>query len=284
MVGNVVAVGAAEPFVDVAAVARVFPVAAYAPHGAVTQRERGLKSPAERRHGRFGHHGVALHGPDRHAEQADGRTLLPQNIAQGAYNAPVEVVVLYGMTVLVGHELFVPRHRIAVDRGRGEELHTFREVHHQSVRLEIFGVHDEGNTHRTVTESERNVGPDGTDVEQRTPRHGRNRIGIDHPHVGRTDRAPFQPRGVRTPRIVLGRSLVRETEGAQQEEDMQQPLHLRTGFFAAVAALGEYLDHAVAVVALNDDLTLLGRAADAAFGFQQTRQAPADPHPAPRSL
>ena len=53
---------------------------------------------------------------------------------------------------------------------------------------------------------------------------------------------------------------------------MQQPLHIRTGFFAAVAALGEYLDHTVAMVALNDDLPLLGRAADAAFGFQQTRQ------------
>ena len=231
VVGNVVAVGAAEPAVDVA------PVAADAAHRAVGHRERGLQSPSERRHHRLGHHGVALHSPDRHAQQADGRTLLPQHVAQGADDAPVEVVILHGMAVFVGHELFVPRHRVALDGRRGEELHTLGEIHHQPVRLEILGVHDEGDAHRAVAEAVGDVGLHGADVEQRAPGDGRHGVGIDHPHVGRADRRPLHRR-VRTPRVILGGGALGTADGDERREQEQQPAHVSCRLFCSSSRCG----------------------------------------------
>ena len=231
VVGDVVAVGAAEPAVDVA------PVAADAAHRAVGHRERGLQPPSERRHHRLGHHGVALHSPDRHAQQADGRTLLPQHVAQGADDAPVEVVVLHGMAVFVGHELFVPRHRVALDGRRGEELHTLGEIHHQSVRLEILGVHDEGDAHRAVAEAVGDVGLHGADVEQRAPGDGRHGVGIDHPHVGRADRRPLHRR-VRPPRVILGGGALGTADGDERREQEQQPAHVSCRLFCSGSRCG----------------------------------------------
>ena len=231
VVGNVVAVGAAEPAVDVAA------VAADAAHGAVGHRKRRLETAAERRVHRFGHHGVALHGPDRHAQQTDGRPLLSEHVTQGADDAPVEVVVLHGVAVLVGHELLVPRHRIAVDGGRGEEFHALGKVHHQSVRLEILGMHDEGNAHRAVAESVTDVGPDRADVEQRAPGDAGDRIGIDHPHVGRADRRPLLRR-VRTPGVILGRGAFGTAQRAQQRQEEKQPAHVTNRLFCSGSRCG----------------------------------------------
>lgn len=272
MVGDIVAVGSAEPLVDVAAVAAPLVIAPHASHGTVAHRERRLQPAAERRHGGFRHHGIALHRPYRHAQQADSRALLPEDIAQGAYHAAIQVVILHRMAVFVRHELFVPRHGIAVDGRRSEELHTLGQVHHQPVRLKILGVHDEGDAHGAVAEPVRDVGLHGADVKQRAACHTRHGIGIDHPHVGRADRAPLQPRGVGTPRVILRPGFRRDAQGAQEQCGIQQPAHLRSRLFTTVAALGEDLHNAVAVVALDDDLPVLGRAAHAAPGFQQTCQ------------
>ena len=218
VVGDVVAVGAAEPLVDIAPVARSPAVAPHAPHRAVGHREGGLEPPAERRHHRLGHHGVALHGPDRHAEQADGRSLLPEHVAQGADHTAVEVVVLHGMAVLVGHKLLVPRHRVAVNGRRSEELHTLREIHHQSVRLEILRVQDEGDAHRAVAEAVVDRRTHRTHVEERPGGQGRSRVGIDHPYVGGADRRPLH-RGVGTPRVILrGGALHARQQTRQQAE------------------------------------------------------------------
>ena len=58
-----------------------------------------------------------------------------------------------------------------------------------------------------------------------------DRIGIDHPHVGRADRAPLQSRGVGTPRIILGTGFRRDAQGAQEQYGIQQPAHLRSRLF-----------------------------------------------------
>ena len=224
VVGYVVAVGAAEPLVDVA------PPVAHALHGAVGQREGGLQSAPERRHLRLGHHGVALHRPEGHAEQADGRPLLPEQVAQRADDAPVEVVVLHGVAVLVGHELLEPRHRVAVDGRRGEELDALGEVHHQSVRLEVLGVDDKGNPHRAVGEAVGDVGLHRTDVEERMAGDVGRRVGIDDPHIARAHRAPLQPDGVRAPRVVLGRGAVHAAEGADKQQYGHQPFHFPPAF------------------------------------------------------
>ena len=79
-------------------------------------------------------------------------------------------------------------------------------------------MHDEGDAHGAVAEPVRDVGLHGADVEQRAACHARHGIGIDHPHVGRADRAPLQPRGVGTPRVILRPGFRRDTQGAQ-------PLH-----------------------------------------------------------
>ena len=216
VVGHVVAVRAAEPFVDVPAVAAPA-VGADAAQGPVADRERGLQPPAERRHRRFGHHGVALHGPDGHAEQSDGRPLLSEQVAQHADHAPVEVVVLYGVAVFVGHELLEPRHRVAVDGRRREKLHALGQVHDQTVRPEVLGVHDERNAHRAVGEAFGDGGLHGADVEERAPRHGVHRVGEDHPHVGRADRRPLH-RSVRAPGVVLRRGVPHPAEQARDEQ------------------------------------------------------------------
>ena len=231
MVGDIVAVGSAEPLVDVAAVAAPLVIAPHASHGTVAHRERRLQPAAERRHGGFRHHGIALHRPYRHAQQADSRALLPEDIAQGAYHAAIQVVILHRMAVFVRHELFVPRHGIAVDGRRSEELHTLGQVHHQPVRLKILGVHDEGDAHGAVAEPVRDVGLHGADVKQRAACHTRHGIGIDHPHVGRADRAPLQPRGVGTPRVILRPGFRRDAQGAQEQCGIQQPAHLRSRLF-----------------------------------------------------
>ncbi len=118
VVGHHVAVRAAEPLVGVAA-----PVREVAQR-AVFDREAGLERASVGGHGRFGHHRVALDGPHGHEEQADGGALLAQQPARRADHAAVEVVVLHGVAVFVRHELLDPRHRVAVDGGRREELHT----------------------------------------------------------------------------------------------------------------------------------------------------------------
>lgn len=218
MVGDVVAVGSAEPLVDVAAVAAPLVIAPHTPHGTVAHRERRLQPAAERRHGGLRHHGIALHRPYRHAQQADSRALLPEDIAQGAYHAAVQVVILHRMAVFVRHELLVPRHRVAVNGRRSEELHTLREIHHQSVRLEILRVQDEGDAHRAVAEAVVDRRTHRTHVEERPGGQGRSRVGIDHPYVGGADRRPLH-RGVGTPRVILrGGALHARQQTRQQAE------------------------------------------------------------------
>ena len=225
MIGHVGAVRAAEPAVDVAAAAHGVA------EGAVLHGERRLQRTAERRHLRLHLHGVAFDEPDGQQQQPHGRTLLSEHVAQSLDDAAVEVVVLHGVAVFVRHELLVPRHGIAVDGRRSEELHTLGQVHHQPVRLEILGVHDEGDAHGAVAEPVRDVGLHGADVEQRAACHARHGIGIDHPHVGRADRAPLQPRGVGTPRVILRPGFRRDTQGAQEQCGIQQPAHLRSRLF-----------------------------------------------------
>ena len=215
MIGHVGAVGTAEPTVEVAT------VAPDVVHGPVGERKRRLQTPAERRHGRFGHDGVALHGPDGHAQQTDGRPLLPEDVTQGADEPAVEVVVLHGMAVLVGHELLAPRHGITLDGGRREELDALGQEHDQPVGLEILGVHDEGDAHGPVTEPETDVGPDGADVEERTGGEVGNRIGVDHPHVRRTHGGPPEVGRIGTPRIILSPQTLRQGERHGREEDEQ---------------------------------------------------------------
>ena len=223
VVGDVVAVGAAKPLVDVApAAAALIP---HPLHGAVAHREGGLQSAAERRQHRLRHHGIALHGPDAHEEQPDGRALLAKYVAQYADQPPGEVVVLHGVAVFVRDELLVPRHRVGVDGRRGEELHTLRQVHDQSVREEVLGVHDEGDAHRAVAETVGDVGLHGAHVKERARGHARHRIGIDHPHVGRADRRPLH-RSVRSPRIVLRRCAPGRAQRPHEGQDKQQALHV----------------------------------------------------------
>ena len=118
MVGDKVAVGAAEEFVRIAIL--VHNVA----HSAVFEREARLQGTTERRSLRFAHRGVTLYHPYRHKYQSYGRALLSQKVAEELYHADVEVVVLHRVAILVRHELLNPRHRVAVDGGRGEKLHT----------------------------------------------------------------------------------------------------------------------------------------------------------------
>ena len=217
LVGHMAAVGTAEPAVEVAT------VAADVVHRPVGERKRRLQSAAERRHGGLGHDGVALHGPDGHAQQTDGRPLLPEHITQRADEAAVEVVVLHGMTVLVGHELLAPRHRIALDGGRREELDALGQEHDQPVRAEILGVHDERDAHGSVAEPVADVGPDGADVEKRAGREVGNRVGVDDPHVGRADGRPPEVGRVGTPRIILGPDALQPSQQGEREEKMKPP-------------------------------------------------------------
>ncbi len=216
VVGHMAEVRAAEPAVEVVA------VAADVVQGAVGHRERGLQSAAERRHGRFGHHGVALHDPDGYAEQADGRPLLPEDVTQRTDDTPVQVVILHRMAVFVGHQLLVPGHRITFDRRRSEEFDAFGQVHDQTVRPEILGVHDERDAHRAVTESVADVGLHGADVEKRAGREVGYRVGIDHPHVGRADGRPPEVRRIGTPGVILGLKRLRCQYGAAGEEYAQE--------------------------------------------------------------
>ena len=226
VVGNIVAVGAAEPPVDVAA------VGADAPQGAVGHREGGLQPAAERRHHRLGHHRVALEHPDRKAQKPDRRALLSEHVARHADQSPVEVVVLHGMAVLVGHELLVPRHRVAVDGRRGKELHALGEVHHQPVGAEVLGVHDEGQAHRAVAESIADRGTHGIDVEERAPGDVAHRVGIEDLHVGRAQRRPLLRR-IRSPGIILRRGVLREARRAERCEEEKQSAHVRNRLFCS---------------------------------------------------
>ena len=226
VVGNIVAVGAAEPPVDVAA------VGADAPQGAVGHREGGLQPAAERRHHRLGHHRVALEHPDRKAQKPDRRALLSEHVARHADQSPVEVVVLHGMAVLVGHELLVPRHRVAVDGRRGKELHALGEVHHQPVGAEVLGVHDERNAHRAVAESIADRGTHGIDVEERAPGDVAHRVGIEDLHVGRAQRGPLLRR-IRSPGIILRRGVLREARRAERCEEEKQSAHVRNRLFCS---------------------------------------------------
>ena len=211
VVGYVGAVRAAEPFIDIAAAADAVA------DGAVLHRERGLQRTAERRHLRLHLHGVAFDQPDGKEEQSHGRTLLSEDVAQPLDYAAVEIVVLYGVTVFVRHELFVPRHRVAADRGRGEEFHTFGQPHHQPVRTEVLGMHDEGNLQRSVAEPVTDRGTCGFDEMKRAAGDGARRVGEDDLHVGGADRPPMQRGGVRSPAVIL-----RPCEGGGKKQCRQQ--------------------------------------------------------------
>ena len=207
VIGHVGAVRAAEPAVDVAAAAHGVA------EGAVLHGERRLQRTAERRHLRLHLHGVAFDEPDGQQQQSHGRTLLSEHVAQPLDDAAVEVVVLHGVAVFVRHELLVPRHRVAVDCGRGEELHALGQPHHQPVRAEVLGVHDERDFQRPVAESVADRGPRGLDEMERAPCDRAGRVGEDDLHVGGADRPPAQRGGVGPPAVILR---PRDGRGEQQ--------------------------------------------------------------------
>jgi len=172
-----------------------------------------LQRTAERRHLRLHLHGVAFDEPDGQQQQPHGRTLLSEHVAQPLDDAAVEVVVLHGVAVFVRHELLVPRHRVAVDRGRGEELHALGQPHHQPVRAEVLGVHDERDFQRPVAESVTDRGLCGLDEMERAPCDRAGRVGEDDLHVGGADRPPAQRGGVGPPAVILR---PRDGRGEQQ--------------------------------------------------------------------
>ena len=64
-----------------------------------------------------------------------------------------------------------------------------------------------------------------------------DRIGIDHPHVGRADRRPLLRR-VRTPGVILGRGAFGTAQRAQQRQEEKLPAHATNRLFCSGSRCG----------------------------------------------
>ncbi len=226
VVGDEVAVGAAEEFVGVA----VF--GGYVAHSAEFEREARLFAAAERRRLRLGHGGVALDHPQRHVEQADGGALLPEQAAEELHESHVEVVVLHGVTVFVRHQLLDPRHRVAVDGGSRKKLHALGQPHHQTVRAHVLGVHDERNVERGQAVAVRYVRLHYLDKTQGRESYLGRMVGIDHIGALGFGAHPSETRGVGAPAVILRAGAFGRDEGRKQYDrkyDASNSAHDGTG-------------------------------------------------------
>ena len=199
VVGDKVAVGAAEEFVAVAV------AAGDVAHSTILERETWLQGSTERRELRFAHRGVALHHPQRHKYQSDGGTLLTQQITQEFDEAHIEVVVLRRVAVLVRHQLLEPRHRVALDGGRGEELHTLGQPHYQSVGVHILGVDDKWDIERRQFESVVDVGAHLPCEVERRETYLVGAFGVDYARLLTLRLSPLEACGVCSPTVILGK-------------------------------------------------------------------------------
>ncbi len=209
MVGDIIPERAAEPLVLVGKAPQDIAV------GAIGHRETRLQAAAECRHLGLRHYRIALDHPQRHEYEAYGRTLLPEQIAQDLHHAAVEVVVLHGMTVLVRHELLLPRHGVARDGGRREKLYSLGQPHYKAVRTKIHRMYDQRDRHLPVAVTERYVAADGIHIVHRPARYALGRIGIYDAVVLAAKRPPRQRGGIGAPTVILSVGTLLHAHGAQ---------------------------------------------------------------------
>jgi hypothetical protein len=55
------------------------------------------------------------------------------------------------VAIFVGYKLLGPGHRVAINLGRREKLHTAWHPHHKTIRPEVGGVHNKGYRHLRMT-------------------------------------------------------------------------------------------------------------------------------------
>ena len=216
MVGDVILVRAAKPLV------RILVDIGNVAIGAIGHCERWLQTATKCRHLGLGKYRITLDNPQRHHQKSYCRALLSEQIGQTLENTSVEVAVLCSVAIFVGYKLLEPRHRVALDIGRREELDTLWQPHNKTIGAEVCRVYHERNRELFVFVSIVDILLYGIEVVHHSRCDILCRIGVYHPVFVALHLFPAETCRIGTPAIILRHSTLCIYQRAESHQDKYQ--------------------------------------------------------------